>query len=236
MLTYQMRNNLIIGASSGIGKALAELLVGKGEKVFGTYSSTEVDQFGNGVQYFHHDVLNAEDIYVGVESLDGLVYCPGSINLKPFHRIKPQDFVNDFELQVIGGIKIVQKLLPKLKASENASIVFFSTIAVQQGFNFHTQVATSKGAIEGLAKALAAELAPSVRVNVIAPSLTNTPLASKLLSSEEKIEANSKRHPLKRVGEAKDIAEAAAFLLSEKSSWMTGQIIHIDGGLSTLKI
>ena len=142
----------------------------------------------------------------------------------------------DFNLQVLGAIRCIQAVLPRLKNSENASIVLFSTVAVQLGLGFHSQVAVSKGAIEGLTRSLAAEFAPTIRFNAIAPSLTNTPLAEKLLSSPEKIEANGQRHPLKRIGEAEDIAEAACFLLTDKSSWMTGQILHVDGGMSSLKI
>jgi NAD(P)-dependent dehydrogenase (short-subunit alcohol dehydrogenase family) len=170
------------------------------------------------------------------ESIDGLVYCPGAINLRPFARIQANDFVDDFNLQVTGAIKVIQACLPALKKSGNASIILFSTVAVQLGLNFHTQVAVSKGAIEGLTKALSAELAPTIRVNCIAPSLTDTPLAAGLLNTEQKIEANAQRHPLKRIGTAQDIAEMTCFLLSSKSSWITGQILHVDGGMSTVKI
>lgn len=142
----------------------------------------------------------------------------------------------DYKLQVIGAIKIIQQVLPRLKKSKNASIVLFSTVAVQTGLPFHTQVATSKGAIEGLAKALAAEFAPAIRVNCIAPSLTDTPLAAFLLNTEQKKEANALRHPLKRIGSTEDIANMAAFLLSSKAAWITGQILHVDGGMSSLKI
>ena len=169
------------------------------------------------------------------DDLDGLVYCPGSINLKPFDRIKPEDFELDYKLQVTGLIKILQLVLPRLKKSANASVVLFSSVAVQTGFTFHSQVAASKGAIEGLTKALAAEFAPKIRVNCIAPSLTNTPLAASLINNEQKLEANSLRHPLKRIGHTKDIAHMALFLLSDKSSWITAQIMHVDGGISSLK-
>jgi NAD(P)-dependent dehydrogenase (short-subunit alcohol dehydrogenase family) len=168
--------------------------------------------------------------------LDGLVYCPGSITLKPFGRIRPEEFVQDFNLQVVGAVKVIQAVLPRLKSSESASIVLFSTVAVKSGFNFHTMVSASKGAIEGLSVSLAAELAPKIRVNCVAPSLTDTPLAESLLNNEAKREANAQRHPLKRIGNVNDIAEMAGFLISERSGWITGQVFHVDGGISTLKI
>jgi NAD(P)-dependent dehydrogenase (short-subunit alcohol dehydrogenase family) len=154
----------------------------------------------------------------------------------PFNRIASKDFIKDYNLQVVGAVKVIQAALPKLKESKNGSIVLFSTVAVQLGLNFHSLVASSKGAIEGLTKALAAELAPTIRVNCIAPSLTNTPLAASLLNSDQKIDANAQRHPLKRVGTPLDIANAVEFLLTDKSSWVTGQILSIDGGMSTIKL
>lgn len=169
-------------------------------------------------------------------TLDGLVYLPGTINLKPFRALKPMDFLHDFEVNVLGAIKVLQAALKALKAGENSSVVLFSTVAVAQGMPFHSSIATSKGAIEGLMRALAAELAPSIRVNAIAPSLTATPLASKLLSTPEKMEASAKRHPLQRLGKPEDIAAMAAFLLGKQSSWITGQVFGVDGGLSQLKV
>jgi NAD(P)-dependent dehydrogenase (short-subunit alcohol dehydrogenase family) len=138
------------------------------------------------------------------------------------------------QLQTIGAIRIIQQVLPNLKAGKG-SVVMFSTVAVQQGFNFHSQVAVSKGAIEGLTRSLAAELAPTIRVNCVAPSLTDTPLAGRLLNSEQKKDANAERHPLKRIGTSEDIANAVAYLLSDESSWVTGQVIKVDGGISTIK-
>jgi NAD(P)-dependent dehydrogenase (short-subunit alcohol dehydrogenase family) len=225
-----VKNILIIGASSGIGKAIAEKLANS-HNVFGTYNSNEVSKSN----FYELDVTeDALDLSFLPEHLDGLVYCPGSINLKPFHRIKPEDFASDLQLQTIGAIKVIQSVLPNLKAGKG-SIVLFSTVAVQQGFNFHSQVAVSKGAIEGLTRSLAAEFAPTIRVNCIAPSLTDTPLAGRLLSTEEKKEANGERHPLKRIGTAEDIANAAAYLLSDDSSWVTGQIMKVDGGMSIVR-
>lgn len=232
-----MKNFLIIGGSSGIGKELASQLSQSGNQVFATYNKNEPEQENPNINFHQFNVLE-ENLSTDFlpEELSGIAYCPGSINLRPFDRIKPEDFEADYKLQVIGAIKLIQLVLPRLKKSGNASIVLFSTVAVQTGLPFHTQVAASKGAIEGLTKALAAELAPSIRVNSIAPSLTDTPLASFLLNSDQKKEANALRHPLKRIGTADDIANMASFLLSDQSSWVTGQIFHVDGGMSSIKI
>jgi NAD(P)-dependent dehydrogenase (short-subunit alcohol dehydrogenase family) len=230
-----MRNILIIGGSSGIGLSTTELLVGKNENVFATFNQSE--NKASGAKYIHLDLNQEEwDFSSLPEVIDGLVYCPGKINLKPFARLKANDFLEDYKIQVLGAIKAIQLVLPKLKKSNSASIVLFSTVAVQTGFSFHSIVSSSKGAIEGLTRALAAEFAPSIRVNCIAPSITDTPLAGNLLNTLEKKEGNAQRHPLKKVGEAKDIANAVAFLLSQESSWMTGQIMHIDGGISNLRV
>ncbi|MGY5351487.1 SDR family NAD(P)-dependent oxidoreductase [Wenyingzhuangia sp. IMCC45533] len=231
-----MSTYLIIGASSGIGKSTAEALAKQGHQVIGTYYKTNVENFEN-VDYHQLNVLDDElNLSALPDALDGIVYCPGSINLLPFARIKPEDFLSDYNLQVIGAIKVIQACVKKLKKGVNPSIVMFSTVAVQNGFNFHSQVAASKGAVEGLTKSLAAELSPTIRVNCVAPSITNTPLAGKLLGNDAKIEANAQRHPLKKIGDPKDIANMVSFLLSNNASWITGQIIHVDGGMSTLKI
>jgi NAD(P)-dependent dehydrogenase (short-subunit alcohol dehydrogenase family) len=231
-----MGNYLIIGGSSGIGQELAKQLAQSGKQVIATFNKNE-PAFENPHIRFHHLNILEETLSLDFlpDELAGLVYCPGSINLRPFERIKPSDFETDYKLQVIGAIKLIQTVLPRLKKSENASIVLFSTVAVQTGLPFHTQVAASKGALEGLTKALAAEYAPKIRVNCIAPSLTDTPLAASFLNNEQKKEANALRHPLKRIGKPEDIANMAAFLLSEKASWITGQILHVDGGMSSLK-
>jgi NAD(P)-dependent dehydrogenase (short-subunit alcohol dehydrogenase family) len=224
-------NYLVIGGSSGIGKATVDKLLARREIVFATYNQIPVNE----VNYHHLNVMDDEFNFSFVpDELHGLVYCPGSINLKPFHRIKPEEFLSDLQLQTIGAIKVIQSVLPNLKAGKG-SIVLFSTVVVQQGFNFHSQVAVSKGAIEGLTRSLAAEFAPTIRVNCIAPSLTDTPLAGRLLITEEKKQANGERHPLKRVGTAEDIANAVVYLLSDESSWVTGQVMKVDGGMSTVK-
>ncbi len=231
-----MGNYLIIGGSSGIGRALANQLAESGHRVIATFHKSQPAVEN---QHIHFHQLNILDEVLSLDfipsELSGLVYCPGSINLRPFERIKPEDFEMDYRLQVIGAIRIIQAVLPKLKEAENASIILFSTIAVQTGLSFHTQVAASKGALEGLTKALAAEYAPKIRVNCIAPSLVDTPLAASFLNSDQKKEANAQRHPLKRIGTTEDIANMSAFILSEKASWITGQILHVDGGMSSLK-
>jgi NAD(P)-dependent dehydrogenase (short-subunit alcohol dehydrogenase family) len=231
-----MRNYLIIGGSSGIGLQLAQQLAANGNTVFASYFNTPQENTAN-IQFFKLDVL--EEVFnldFLPAEIHGVAYCPGSINLKPFARVKPETFVEDYQLQVVGAIKTIQSALPRLKAASASSVVLFSTVAVQSGFNFHSIVSASKGALEGLTKALAAEFAPTVRFNCVAPSITDTPLAKILLSTEEKKQASALRHPMKKVGEASDIANIAEFLLSEKSGWITGQIFHVDGGMSTLKV
>ena len=231
-----MANYLIIGGSSGIGRELANQLAQSGKQVIATFHKNEPAVQNPHIHFHHLDVLEETfSLAFLPDELTGLVYCPGSINLRPFERIKPADFETDYKLQVIGAIKLIQAVLPRLKKAENPSIVLFSTIAVQTGLPFHAQVAASKGALEGLTKSLAAEYAPAIRVNCIAPSLTDTPLAASFLNNEQKKEANAQRHPLKRIGTTEDIANMSAFLLSEKASWITGQILHVDGGMSSLK-
>lgn len=227
---------LIIGGSSGIGLQLAIQLSQSGNEVIATFNKNRPTVEYPHIRFEHLNVLE-DDLSINSlpDELAGLAYCPGSINLRPFERIKPADFESDYKLQVTGAIKVIQLVLPRLKNSEEASIVLFSTLAVQTGLPFHSLVSASKGALEGLTKALAAEYAPKIRVNCIAPSLTDTPLAASLLNSEQKREANALRHPLKRFGKTEDIANMAEFLLSQKASWITGQVLHVDGGLSSLK-
>lgn len=229
------KNILLIGGSHGIGLETARILMEEHSVIVASRSSENLD--GLNVKHLKFDVLKdkVEDLDLP-ESIDGLVYCPGSIDLKPFKMLSIESFEKEMNLNFISLVKVVQGLLPKLKNSEQASLVFFSTVAVRVGMPFHTSVAASKGAIEGFSRALAAEYAPNFRVNVIAPSLTDTRLAEKLLSSEDKKEKMKQRHPLKRIGEAEDIANLVSFLLSAKSSWMTGQVIGVDGGLSNINV
>lgn len=231
-----MANYLIIGASSGIGKQLAKQLTAKGNRVYGTYNNTQASSTNDLLTHHQLNVLDeTPNLDFLPDTLDGVAYCPGSINLRPFGRITPEDFVEDYKLQVVGAIKIIQAVFTKLRKSGKGSIVLFSTIAVQNGFPYHSQVSASKGAIEGLTRALAAEFSPKIRVNCIAPSLTDTPLAGNLLNTDEKKEANAAKNPLKRNGEPADIANMAKFLLSDKANWITGQVMHVDGGYSTIK-
>lgn len=232
-----MKNIVIIGCGQGIGFAAAKIL-SENHNVIGI-SRTESTEIKNlNIQFHPMDILsgNLNEI-IFPEVIDGLVYAPGSINLKPFNRLSIEDFENDFEVNVLGAVKAIQKLLPNLKKSESASVVLFSSVAAKLGMPFHASISASKSAVEGLTKSLAAELsAQKVRVNAIAPSLTDTNLASTLLSTPEKREASRKRHPLQRVGTADEIAKMVEFLLDENSSWITGQIIGIDGGMSNIKL
>ena len=231
-----MKNYLVIGGSRGIGKEICGKLISGDNRVYATYNNSEPPADNDLLTFHKCNVLEETLSFEYLpESIDGLAYMPGSINLRPFARIKPEEFTEDFNLQVRGAVKVLQSVFPRLKKSSNASVVFFSTVAVQTGFSFHAQVAASKGAIEGLTRSLAAELAPAIRVNCIAPSLTDTPLAGMLLNSEEKKSAAAQRHPLKRVGKPEDIASMAEFLLTEKSDWITGQVLHVDGGISAIR-
>jgi 3-oxoacyl-[acyl-carrier protein] reductase len=224
---------LFAGASSSMAIKAAELLQGLGHKVIGL--STKESNYSYD-EFYQIETYAQENFPKLTEVIDGTVYFPGTINLKPFNRLSIQEFVNDYTINALGAASFVQTYLPQLKQSTKASILFLSTVAVQSGMPFHTSIAMAKGAIEGLTRALAAELAPTIRVNCIAPSLTATPLADRFINTPEKLEASEKRNPLKKVGTASEVAEAISFLLTEKSSWITGQVLAVDGGMGTLKI
>ncbi|WP_375324288.1 SDR family NAD(P)-dependent oxidoreductase [Flagellimonas sp. GZD32] len=227
------KNILLIGGSYGIGLEMAKIL-SKDHQVFVASRSNE-QLLNLNVTHIPFDVLN-EDISEKAipEKLDGFVYCPGSINLKPFKTLGVDTIQNDMEINFFALVQTVKSIINRM--NEGSSMVFFSTVAVGTGMPFHTSVAAAKGAIEGFARALAAEYAPKIRVNVIAPSLIDTPLSERLLSNEKKKEMMAQRHPMKRVGAARDIANMAKFLLNSNNSWITGQVIGVDGGMSTLNV
>lgn len=228
-----MKHYLIVGGTRGIGAALATQLIGEGHNVI-LWARTAVDLPGAQL-FINNPAESIPDLSGLPDVLDGLVYCPGSINLKPFARLSPDDFLQDFHINFLGAVRSLQAVAPLLKKSQQASVVLFSSVAATLGMPFHASIASSKAAIEGLVKSIAAEWAPAIRVNGIAPSLVNTSLTEKLLNTAEKIEASAKRHPLQRAGNPEDVAATAAFLLSSQSSWITGQIFHVDGGMSALK-
>lgn len=229
-----MKTYLIVGGSSGIGFETVKILEPQNKVIVISRTDKNSGELKN-VQFYQADVLN-DPLPEITEPIHGLAYCPGSINLKPFKNLTEQDFTQDFAINVTGAVKVIQKYYNNLKNAGSASVVLFSTVAVQTGMPFHASVSAAKGAVEGLTRSLAAEFAPSIRVNCIAPSVTDTPLAEKLLNSEAKLKAATERHPLKRIGNAEETAQLVAFLLSDTSSFITGQIIKTDGGLSSLKM
>lgn len=223
------KNIVIIGGGSGIGKEILDALKKLGANTF-AYSKSRTDskQF---------DATKEGDLLDELpDMIHGVVYCPGSITLKPFHRLSIEDFQQDLEINYLGAVRVLQGCFKSLKNSKGASVVLFSTVAAQTGLVFHSSIAGSKGAVESLTRSLAAEWAPlQIRVNAIAPSLTDTPLSASLLSTDDKKEGAKKRHPLGRYGDAKDIADAALYLLSDQASWVTGQVLHVDGGMSVIR-
>jgi NAD(P)-dependent dehydrogenase (short-subunit alcohol dehydrogenase family) len=232
-----MKNYIIIGGTKGIGRKTAELLAGKNDNNIYVLARNKPQEYlAPNIHYIELDVHDFKvESNLFPEVIDGLVYCPGTINLKPFHRLNPEDFLNDWQINFMGAVKSIQTFLPGLKKADNPSVVLFSTVASSLGMPFHSSIASVKSAIEGLTKSLAAEYAPKVRFNCIAPSLTDTTLAERLLSTPEKVESSAQRHPLQRVGNTNDIAQMANFLLSENATWITGQIMHIDGGMAAVK-
>lgn len=227
------KNIVLIGGSHGIGLEMAKKL-SKDHHVFVASRSKE-ELVQSNITHIPFDATRDEfDGSQLPEEIHGFAYCPGTINLKPLKMLSLETFKEDMEINFFAMVRVVKSLMPKM--AEHSSMVFFSTVAVGVGMPFHTSVAAAKGAIEGFAKALAAEYAPKIRVNCIAPSLVDTPLAGRLLNNDKKKAAMSQRHPLKRVGKPEDIAETAVFLLSDNSSWITGQVLGVDGGISTLNI
>ncbi len=227
-----MNKILVIGGSKGIGNAIIKSLID--ENLVINISRTAPLLSHTNLTHFSCDIL-ADDL-PEIEAIDSLIYCPGSINLKPFSRLKLDDFRNDFEINVIGAVKAIQYYLPLLKKGSKPSILLFSTVAAKLGMPFHASVAAAKSAVEGLTKSLGAELAPLIRVNAIAPTVTDTELASKLLRNERMIESITERHPLKKYLDPKEVADLATFLISEKASSISGQIFELDCGIVSFKI
>lgn len=229
-----MKNYLVVGGSSGIGEAVVRSLH-KNNDVVATYFKQPKEN-SERLSYHYYNVLDKNTTMGFVPPvLDGLVFCPGSISLKPFSRLSQEELFADFDLQVAGAIRTIQSCLPSLKKSSAPSVVLISSVAACTGLAYHAQVSAIKSAVEGLTRSLAAEFAPAIRFNCVAPSLTDTPLAGHLLNTQEKRDANAARHPLKKIGDAEDIASCICYLLSEQSKWITGQTLRVDGGISTLK-
>lgn len=228
-----MSRLIVIGGSKGIGNAIVTSLLSSYDEIV-NISRTAPEESHPNLKHYNCDILNDE--LPDIDEADGLVYCPGSINLKPINRLSIDDFKNDFEINVIGAVKAIQKYLPALKKGHKPSIVLFSTVAAKLGMPFHASVAASKSAIEGLTKSLGAELAPTIRVNAIAPTVTDTDLASKLLRNDRMIEGMKERHPLKKYLQPQEVADMAGFLLSEKAASLSGQIFEMDCGIVSFKL
>jgi NAD(P)-dependent dehydrogenase (short-subunit alcohol dehydrogenase family) len=228
---------VVFGGSAGIGLEITRRLFAMKRRVTVVARSARNVDLPEDVARLSID-LTRDDIDPESipEKIQGMIYCPGSIRLRPFHRLTAEEFMTDFQINLLGAVKAIQACLPGLKKAQTpASIVLFSTVAVQTGMPFHASIASAKGAVEGLTRSLAAEFAPGIRVNAIAPSLTETDLARGLLSDAGKRSAAADRHPLKRIGQPQDIAAAATFLLADSSSWITGQVIAVDGGMGALR-
>ncbi len=229
------REILLVGGNSGIGRAVVEKLLARGDRVTALCRSPD-DLIGLGVDVHSFDANGEDAVSVPLpEQLDGVVYCPGSITLKPFHRTTGDDFLGDYRINVLGAVRVLQAALPALKRADGASVVLFGSVAAAIGMGFHASIATAKAGVEGLARSLAAEWAPRIRVNAIAPSLTDTPLAGDLLATAERREAAAKRHPLGRLGDADGIADLAVYLLSPAAGFVTGQVLRVDGGISGVR-
>ncbi|WP_339654104.1 SDR family oxidoreductase [uncultured Maribacter sp.] len=227
-----MKTIIVIGGSKGIGKSIVNIML-EDHRVINISRTPPQTQHANLVHY-KCDIL--ADELPDLDNADSLVYCPGSINLKPVSRLSLDDFRADFEINVLGAVKSIQKYLPQIKKGDNPSILLFSTVASKLGMPFHASIATSKSGVEGLVKSLGAELAPTVRVNAIAPTVTETQLASKLLRNEKMIENITERHPLKKFLNPEEVASTAAFLLSDKAASFSGQIFEMDCGIVSFKI
>lgn len=224
---------IVAGASSGIGLELARLLIEEGFTVYGISRTPGPLKGNERYRHFTHDFLSGLPLPDITIQAEGIAYCPGSIVLKPLSKVSQEDVDKAITLNATSALWFAQRYLDNIKGSEDPAIVFFSSVAVQAGLHFHAVIAMAKGAVEGLTRALAAELAPMVRVNAVAPSLTDTPLAAGLLNTEAKIQAGKARHPLNNLGTASEVALFAYHLLTHYK-WVTGQVFGINGGLGTI--
>ncbi|WP_366184476.1 SDR family oxidoreductase [Flavobacterium ovatum] len=227
-----MKNILIIGGSKGIGNAILQQQL-QSNKVI-NISRTAPEITNTNLTHFSADI--SKDELPEIENIDSIIYCPGTINLKPITGLSLDDFRHDFEVNVIGAIKTIQKYLPVLKKGNKPSILLFSTVAVKLGMPYHASVAASKAAIEGLVKSLGAELAPTIRVNAIAPTITDTTLAANILRNDRMKENMVERHPMKGYLNTEEVASMANFLISDQAQSMSGQIIPMDYGIVSFKI
>jgi 3-oxoacyl-[acyl-carrier protein] reductase len=227
-----MKKIVVIGGSKGIGSAIVKSLV-ETNQVVNISRSVPLLSHTN-LTHFSCDILSDE--LPEIDQIDSLIYCPGSINLKPISRLSLDEFRTDYEINVISAVKAIQHFLPALKKGNNPSILLFSTVAAKLGMPFHASVAAAKSGVEGLAKSLGAELAPTIRVNAIAPTVTDTDLASKLLRNERMIESITERHPLKKFLAPQEVADMATFLISDKARSISGQIFELDCGIVSFKI
>lgn len=227
-----MKTIIIIGGSKGIGKAITQKLAAYCKVI--NISRTPPTISHQNIEHYTCDVLN--DDLPNIEFADTLIYCPGSINLKPISRLSIEDFKNDFEINVLGAVKSIKFYLPILKNGNQPSILLFSTVANKLGMPFHASIATAKSGVDGLVKSLGAELAPTIRINAIAPTVTNTELASKLLRNDKMVENIKQRHPLKKFLNPDEVANMAEFLISDKAASLSGQIFNMDCGIVSFKI
>ena len=224
-----MNNTLIVGGTKGIGLAISKLLSQENCIIISR------SDYVSSSSLHHHIKLDVmHDDLPELENIQNIIYCPGSINLKPFGSLKEDDFINDHQVNFLGAVRVIKKYFRQLSKVENSNIILFSTVAVTQGMPFHASISSAKGAVEGLTRSLAGEFAGKIKVNCVAPTLTNTPLASGILRNEDAVKRSNERHPTKRINNPNDVAKAALFLLGDHN--MTGQILHVDGGLSSIKI